>query len=933
MRKSGYYFGASVLLCFVILSGCGDVGLDEAGYLDRARVQYQNADYRSAVIDLKNTLQINPNNQEARYLLGRIYLDTGQGAAAEIELQKARQAGNTSPQLDILIGQALLLQGQFEDLLKEIQEQRGYSADINSRLLALRGDAYLALNDTDAAEQALIKASKLDRNSLYATLGMARLAMVNRDFKQASTLLEQAAEIDEDDPQEWLLRGDLALVEKKFADAEDAYQLVASSANKGSMLTVDQAKAMLGLIRVHISTGRDKEALSTVKALRKAGYKAPLLSYFEGLIEYRQGNYNKALEHLAEVEKSSAKFEPNIFLTGATYFAAGLFGQAANYLERYVMAVPDDMAGKKMLAAARVRLNEPEQALELLMPMINQAGEDTQLLAMAGNAALMAGDYGQGTAYLRRATMAGSSSDTAALHEQLASAYLFGREPGKAIQELRSVIDKDGGRFRSVALLVLAHLQENDIAAAQQQAQEAVQKFPDEAGAYHLLGNVYLFSGNVDNAVQQFKKAVDVNADFAPSLYSLALLAMRSGSFKQARQYYEQVLKIDPASSRAMVGLAQIEARNGDAEAVHDWLEKARGANAKDMGARFFLARLYLRQGKLSEVKTLITEMEAIDPDNERLMALQGDVQVREKRFQAALATFGKLSNRNPSDTGARIKLSAVQAQLGQIDKAKETLRKVIDSQPDYYPATALLAFMEQKSGDQKAANSLVAAFKQSQPDSPMGYILEGDLLMAQARYDEAGKAYALASSRNNTAQIMEMRYRALRLSGDTGDARALLKQWLEQHPDDIRTTLLLADDHMVSGENMSAIRLYNKVLGKKPDNIAALNNISLAYLAEKDQQALVSAEKAYRLASEEAAVADTYGWVLIHMGDIDKGTKLLAMAAEQDKNNPEIQYHYAVGLERSGETAAAKKILDDLLSSQQDFNGRADARKLLHGL
>jgi len=934
MRRSGYCFYAVIFAYLILLTGCGDVGLDEAGYLNRAKEQYQKADYRAAVIDLKNTLQANPDNAEARYLLGKIYLETGQGVAAEIELGKARRAGSTNPDLDVLMGQTLLMQGQFERLLNEIQERPDISSDVNSRLMALRGEAYLALDNREAAQQAFNKAVKLDQTSLYGTLGLVRLAMINRDFQQAHSLLTRASGMKKDPAQVQLLQGDLALVEMKFADAEQAYQQVASSANQGSVLTIDQAKAMLGLIRVRIAEGNDKEALSSVEALRQANFKAPLLSYFEGLIEYRQGNYDKALEHLTEVEKSASKFAPNLFLTGATYFAAGQFGQAENYLERYVTAVPDDRSGKKMLAAVRVRLNQPEQALELLKPMINQAEDDAQLLAMAGNAALMAGDYGQGTAYLRRATNADVvGSDSAALHEQLASAYLFGREPDKAIQELKASIGKDSGRFRSAALLVLAHLENKDVSAAQKQAEETVQQFPDEPGAYHLLGNVYLFSGDIDNAVKQFRKAVEIKADFEPSLQNLALLAVRSGDFSQARQYYQQILKTNPASSKAMIGLAQIEARNNNSEAAAGWLDKARKTNARDLNARLLLAQIRLQEGKLTEVESLIDEMNDISPDNEQVMSLQAETAVRESRFQDALAIYQKLVSKMPSDAALQVNLAGVQVQLSQIDKAKQTLQKVVESQPEYYPATALLAFLEQKSGNQQAANSLVSGYQHRRPDSPMGYILEGDLLMAQARYAEAGKAYAVASSKNNSSQLVEKRYRALKLGGDGNMARDVLTQWLAQHPDDIGNTMLLADDHMISGENMAAIKLYRKVLDKQPDDVAALNNIALAYLAEKDKQALGMAEKANQLAPKNPSVTDTYGWILVNMGDVNKGTALLGQAAGQDHKNLEIRYHYAVGLQRSGQTAEAKSILEELLAQQQDFNGREDARRLLHGL
>src|SRR5262245_15127602 len=59
-------------LCAVALVGCG-TAQDRAGkYLARAKTSYEAEDYVKAELDLKNTLQIDPNNVEAHYLYAQI---------------------------------------------------------------------------------------------------------------------------------------------------------------------------------------------------------------------------------------------------------------------------------------------------------------------------------------------------------------------------------------------------------------------------------------------------------------------------------------------------------------------------------------------------------------------------------------------------------------------------------------------------------------------------------------------------------------------------------------------------------------------------------------------------------------------------------------------------------------------------------------------
>ena len=71
---------------------------------------------RAAVIELKNALQRDPDNAEARLLLGEVYVLVGDGAAAEKELGVAERLGIEKAKFVVALGRALLLQGRFEPL-------------------------------------------------------------------------------------------------------------------------------------------------------------------------------------------------------------------------------------------------------------------------------------------------------------------------------------------------------------------------------------------------------------------------------------------------------------------------------------------------------------------------------------------------------------------------------------------------------------------------------------------------------------------------------------------------------------------------------------------------------------------------------------------------------------------------------------------------
>ena len=85
----------AVLLASTILAACDEVS--ETGNVDelmqRASERRAAGKIRASIIDLKTILQKSPKNADARLLLGQVYLDIGDGEAAEKEAGQALALG------------------------------------------------------------------------------------------------------------------------------------------------------------------------------------------------------------------------------------------------------------------------------------------------------------------------------------------------------------------------------------------------------------------------------------------------------------------------------------------------------------------------------------------------------------------------------------------------------------------------------------------------------------------------------------------------------------------------------------------------------------------------------------------------------------------------------------------------------------------------
>ena len=137
----------------ILMSGCGK---QKSSYdlLSEAQEYHSKGQDNTAIIELKNALQQDPKNGEARYLLALIHIDRGDGAAAEIELHKALQLGVNKDKIYAGLGQALLLQQEYQKILDDIRPSDEYKGKLAADIYIARGDAYLGLGKMDEAKSA-----------------------------------------------------------------------------------------------------------------------------------------------------------------------------------------------------------------------------------------------------------------------------------------------------------------------------------------------------------------------------------------------------------------------------------------------------------------------------------------------------------------------------------------------------------------------------------------------------------------------------------------------------------------------------------------------------------------------------------------------------------------------------------------------------------
>jgi putative PEP-CTERM system TPR-repeat lipoprotein len=361
-------------------------------------------------------------------------------------------------------------------------------------------------------------------------------------------------------------------------------------------------------------------------------------------------------------------------------------------------------------------------------------------------------------------------------------------------------------------------------------------------------------------------------------------------------------------------------------------LERARAKNPRAVQPRLILANYHLRRGNAKDALALAGEAYEVAPQLPAAALLLGRAQIASGQADDAISTLSELAERLPNSIQAHMQLALAYGRKRDAANTRRALDRVLELEPGNPLAMLGLGNLALRTGKLDEAMKIARELQQGQAQSPAGFSLEGDVMMARGEPRNAVAAYRTALDKGPASATVLKLYAARNRAGES-DAAATLSDWLETHPNDAAVRLARASTLHQRGDNARAMAEYERVLKAQPGSVLALNNLAWLYFEDGDARAVELAERAYNRAPERAEIIDTYGWLLIRGGHVEQGLSLLEKAARRAPENGDIRYHLAAGLAEAGEKSRAKRELTALLDSGTEFSEKAAAEALLEKL
>jgi tetratricopeptide (TPR) repeat protein len=546
---------------------------------------------RDAVVEAQDIIKKNPNNLEARRLLGRIYLrslgdmqaGSGSESVLKLAIEQYEQIVRLQPDsMDdhLLLGRLYRLNNDLQKAETEFKTAVKLQPDSEEAVTTL---AYLynELGDTARATQVLSSVPNPERSAkLYSALGYTYEQQ--KQYKEAIEAYRHAIEMDRDNLDAIRGLAQNLLNDGQAEAALEQYKVIADA-------NPEDAQTYVRIAEIYRKQGKYDLALDNLKKAGSMVQDSVEVPYNIAAIYQAQGRYDEAVPIMKDLLKKSEKADGK--------YSAGEKSNRAVFLERLGTIYRDQ--GN------------------------NQAANETfrEIIALGGDDNIERG-YQEIIDTWREAKEWQKAFDTAKeavqklpsqqLKMVLATQQADLGDPDKALKDVRGLLKGDANSRSEDREVYITLAQMNtrlrrfsDAEQALDKAEQLSKKSEDKEYVWFLRGANFEHAKQYAQAEEQFKKVLASDPEHASALNYLGyMLADQNLKLDEALGYIKHAVDLDPTNGAYLDSLGWAYFRLGKYELAEDNLLKASQKINTDPTVHDHLGDLYQKTGRLKLAAT-----------------------------------------------------------------------------------------------------------------------------------------------------------------------------------------------------------------------------------------------------------------------------------------------------------------------------------------
>ena len=568
----------------------------DANY-EEALIAFQNEEYSSAIIHLKNIIQENSDHMPSRVLMAQILITQGNGSAAQIELDRARDGKVDNDRLITLYGQAYVLQGKYDEAIAMAKlGQR--NEQIESELLLIRGQAYIGKKQYNLADKAFISALSLKPKDQLALLGRAQIALQASEVDQALSYIDLSLTSVKPFINGWILKSKIL---HRLGDRQGALLAI----NEALKINDKHLSARLTKAMLHIELQEYQQAVPHVDYILNEIPNEPRAGYLKAVINASLSSNDSGTtdnNKLTEVIATLAAVPPEVmrntpdyyFLAGLTNFQFGNLNDAHRYLSYYLSYVEFDIDSVRMLASIEIEQGDLNSARNLLTKTNVARPGNPDILTLLGLTYLQLEDSAKAQFYFEKVVDSYPHSTISV--SNLARSKMQSGDYQSAIEVLSAVKDNELNGTQIKLLLIDSYQNTKNYTSAIGIAKALITEFPQDSFFQQRIGILYGLNRQIPEARAAFEQSLKLNDANIIAIVHLARMDNIAGDFDKALSFLQTKLAIFDKNILLMTEISDSYLLKKDIDNALLWIQKSYAQDPNDFYVVLKLSHILTKQ-------------------------------------------------------------------------------------------------------------------------------------------------------------------------------------------------------------------------------------------------------------------------------------------------------------------------------------------------
>jgi tetratricopeptide (TPR) repeat protein len=391
-KKAHKAFFLSCILCLFAATVVAQRA-DVVQLFEQVATLIQNNRLAEAEKELTSVLQVTPDLPVALNFMGAIRAKQGRLKEAEALFLRATQNDQKFTGARMNLVYLYLFQGAPDKSIPYVQEVLALEPERAESLLVALGDAYLAKNDLQKAEENYLAALEGRLENAGALFGLAQISRLKGETREAGIYLTRVASLSANSKSpEFLYKFALETLRVGMSDEaksaleralelrpkEPSYLLALGIAwlRKADLFEAEKlfrrlleiqpgnAQAQLHLGYVLLNQKKYSEARVWLEKSARPGVAIPEVFYYLGLVAQEQNDDARAIALFEKAVQKLPEYAHARIALGSSYMKLKNYERARQELETAVKLDPDEPTAHYNLALLYARLKDPARAQE-----------------------------------------------------------------------------------------------------------------------------------------------------------------------------------------------------------------------------------------------------------------------------------------------------------------------------------------------------------------------------------------------------------------------------------------------------------------------------------------------------------------------------------------------------------------------------------------